>query len=349
MKTINEPVSQETVTITVDFSPVWEIIVGIAGYTYQTLRHTFEFDEKWKENQSSMSTKLLNNLSEIEKTNLWYGLLLMQNKLSARSIQEFIHALHSLAPEDFYETLLPYKNRSHEEFRKEAAKNVDRIIQYSSLFEEHDYLEGYIVTLSEKKQHEIVQLFSEIMTEWYEWIYTIVDWEKWMKVLSLEKSKHHTIDSTNPIEEVKRVTEGAKYTMEPSIWNIKLIPHVSYRPWILEQRTSDTKLFYYPINDEAFQEPGIPPKGLIRGHKALGDELRLKLLFQIIKGPLSLQDLSAKFNVSKTALHHQLSLLKAAKFISVHKGIYSANPTQIQSFTSLLGQYLGTNYENVKE
>nr|WP_242021121.1 hypothetical protein [Cytobacillus oceanisediminis] len=57
------------------------------------------------------------------------------------------------------------------------------------------------------------------------------------------------------------------------------------------------------------------------------------MLNQLLKGPLPLQEMSVQFNTSKTTLHHQLSILKAAKFIRVDKGIYSANLTQINAFS----------------
>ncbi|MEK3993054.1 ArsR/SmtB family transcription factor [Robertmurraya sp. FSL R5-0851] len=219
--------------------------------------------------------------------------------------------------------------------------NPNTLTEYASLFKEHDYLEGYVLSIAQKTKNEIIDLFIETLSDWYDWLHEIVDWNKWMQALSFEGKFQLSIDNTKPIEEIERITGGAKYLPEPSIWHIKLIPHVSYRPWILELRTSDTKLIFYPLKDQALLEPGVPPQDLIRGHKALGDELRLKLLYQIIRGPQSLQDLSVKFNVSKTTLHHQLSLLKAAKFISVDKGTYSVNTVQIQSFTSRLTQYLG--------
>jgi DNA-binding transcriptional ArsR family regulator len=341
MKTINTPLPQETITISVESSPVWEIILGIAGFTHSQLRHTFEFDEKWNENQSSMSPKLVTNLKEIQKTNLWYGMLLLQNRVSSNTIQDFSNAVSKLTIEDFYDTLLPYKDRLLEPLRKNTARDVNSFTQFSSHFKDHEYLEGYVLSLSQKKQYEIIEIFNETIFEWYEWIQKTENWENWMQAVTFEKKKHGYIDVNKPLEEIERITGGAKYIPEPSIWHIKLVPHVSYRPWVLGQRTSDTKLIFYPLHDEALLEPGIPPQALVRGHKALGDELRLKLLYQIMKGPLSLQELSVKFNVSKTTLHHQLSLLKAAKFISVDKGIYSANSTQIQIFSTRLNQYLG--------
>ncbi|MED4718726.1 hypothetical protein [Bacillus badius] len=53
--------------------------------------------------------------------------------------------------------------------------------------------------------------------------------------------------------------------------------------------------------------------------------------------------MSVQFNTSKTTLHHQLSILKAAKFIRVDKGIYSVNLTQINTFSGRLTQYLGVH------
>ena len=338
------PLPHEKLSISVEFSPVWEIALGIAGYTHSKLRHTFEQDENWLNLRSSMSARLVSNLKEIEETNLWYGLLMLQNKLSSSTIQDFSNAINELEPEIFYEALLPYKDRAYENLRQNTAKNyknTDSFFQFASHFKDHDYLLTYVHSLGQKTHKEIIGLLSDTISEWFKLVSQQEDWGKWLQALSFENKKHHFIDISRPVEEIERITDGVKYFPEPSIWHVKLIPHVSYRPWILELRTFETKLFFYPLNEDALLEPGIPPKELIQGHKSLGDELRLKLLYQIVRGPISLQELSVKFNVSKTTLHHQLSLLKAAKFIQVDKGIYSANTLQIQSFYKRLTQYLG--------
>jgi DNA-binding transcriptional ArsR family regulator len=341
---IYSPLSQEKLHISVEFSPIWEAALGIAAYTHSKLRHTFEQDEKWLKHQSSMPAKLVSNLKEIEQTNLWYGLLMLQNKLCSSNIQDFSNEINELEPELFYEALLPYKDRAIETLRKKTAKDyniTNSFIQFASNFNDHEYLRGYVLSLVQKERGEIIGLLNDTISEWYEWISQQEDWGMWLQALSIEQKKYNVIDSSKPVEEIERITGGTKYLPEPSVWHVKLIPHVSYRPWVLELRTSETKLFFYPLNEDALLGPGIPPQELIQGHKALGDELRLKLLYQILKGPYSLQELSTKFNVSKTTLHHQLSLLKAAKFIRVDKGIYSANTVQIQSFSKRLNQYLG--------
>ncbi|MGD7043128.1 ArsR/SmtB family transcription factor [Jeotgalibacillus proteolyticus] len=344
MKQLFNPETPETISLEVDWSPVWEVILGISGYTHEQLRHTFDMDKNWSFNKDSMPSSLIENLHEITETNFWHGLIMLQNRLSASTIQEFSNGLTELAIDCFYEILLPYKSRDIEPVRKETAQRYNEsqsFEKYSSYFEGHEFLGGYIRSLGQYSYQKICDLSVNTIEGWYNWISKRQEWEKWTQALEFEQKQNRSLDLTKPIEQIEKVTGGVKYHPEPSVWTVKMIPHVSYRPWLLEKRTPDTKIFFYPLKEEYLTEPGIPPTGLVSGHKALGDELRLKLLYQLVKGPLSLQELSVQFNTSKTTLHHQLSLLKAAKFVQVEKGIYSVNYAQINSFSERLTQYLG--------
>lgn len=344
MEILNSTSSIETVSLKVEQSPVWELILGIAGYTHTQLRHTFEMDEEWRADEKTIPSSLAILLKEIEETNLWYGMILLQNHFAAASVQEFSNLLNSASTNDFYECLLPYHDRQAEPLRKEAAVKPSQTEvweNYAAFFEGHDYLEGYIHQLHRLSKSEVSNLMTSVLTEWENWMANKEAWQKWLQALAFEQKQHRQLDRSNPVAEIERVTGGVDYLPEPSIWSVKLIPQVSYRPWILTIRTADTKLFFYPVKEEHLLEPGVPSNELIRGHKALGDELRLKLLFQLQKSPLSLQELSAQFNSSKTTLHHQLSLLKAAKFLRVEKGIYSINDGKLEEFSSQLARYLG--------
>jgi hypothetical protein len=338
------PQPKEVANLIVEASPVWEVIMGIAGFTHSKLRHTFDFDEKWKTDSSSMPAALQSRLSWIEDTNSWYALIMLQNKLSAETIQDFSNSLEKLSAEEFYETVLPYKNRRSENIRKSLAGNMmygELLNTYAEQFADHEFLGRYIQSFSRIDLDELCESLVSTVQEWLSWISQKEEWSTWRKALQNEGSLGYSLDESNPIEEIKRITGGVDYIPEPSIWTIKLIPHVSYRPWVMEQRTSETKLFFYPIKEEYLLEPGVPGKDLINGHKALGDETRLKLLYELVNGPLSLQDISVRFNMSKTTVHHQLSILKAAKFVRTNKGIYSANESHIHSLTDKLDQFLG--------
>ena len=338
--------AMETASIQVESSLVWELIMGIAGYTHENIRHTFELDEKWSSEHEAMPEGLLNHLKLMQETNMWYGLVMLQNRFSASSIQDFSDQLERLPLEEFYETLLPYGGRELEEARRQLAHNHSKqelFTAYADCFQDHDYLSSYVLSLASHRQENLCRLMTATLEEWYGWVNGSKEWDKWMQALSFEQKENRTVDQMKPIEAIERITGGVRYIPEPSVWHIKLIPHVSYRPWTLELRTSDTKLLFYPLKEEYLLEPGVPANSLVRGHKALGDGLRLKLLYQLLQGPLSLQEMSIHFSISKTTLHHQLSILKSAGFVKVNKGIYSANAEEISKLSKRLSKFLGGN------
>ncbi len=342
MKYIHSTQDAETSSLIVQSSPVWEVILGIAGYTHAQLRHTFNLDDIWSIGKS-MSPSLKEQLTIIEETNFWFGLLLLQDKFSSDTINDFSKHLSEMTSIDFYETVLPYKDRSTDPMRKALArqsKDKSSFENYATHFEGHDYLGGYIRNLGSYTQIEVCELFNSVIEEWHNWISKNQDWEKWNRAINFERKQYNSIDKVNP-ETIEKITGGVNYMSEPSVWTVKLIPQVSYRPWTLTIRTDETRLYFYPLKEEYLMEPGIPSMELIRGHKALGDDVRLKILYQLVKGESSLQELSVQFNISKTTLHHQLTLLKAAKFIRVDKGVYTANIDQVNAFSKRLNQYLG--------
>lgn len=343
MKHLYSPQPVELASLQIESSPVWEIILGISGYTHKQLRHTFDFDEYWCLESTTMPKTLVEYLEIVQEYNFWYGLLMIQNKLSAMTVKEFSEKLSNMSDNSFYDSLLPYKDRETEPIRKSIADNYqnrESFKEYATHFQKHNYLGNYINSLAQYSSKELRRIFTQTLTHWYNWISQQTAWKKWMRALNFEQKQNSAPIITNHFEKIEQITGGIKYQPEPSIWTVKLIPHVSYRPWVLEARTCDTKLFFYPLKIEHLMEPGIPAVDLVRGHKALGDELRLKLLYNLLQGSLSLQELSVQFNISKTTLHHQLSLLKAAKFVTVEKGIYSANSVEIKSFSERISQYL---------
>ncbi|MCB7153489.1 hypothetical protein LI278_06880 [Bacillus stercoris] len=117
--------------------------------------------------------------------------------------------------------------------------------EYATHFNDYDYLCGYIRSLARYSREELCALFIEVITEWHSWISQQEEWEKWrIKHYLFEQKQHDSLDITRLVEEIERITDGVKYHPEPSIWTVKLIPHVSYRHWVLEQRTSDTNYYF---------------------------------------------------------------------------------------------------------
>lgn len=342
MKIMDAALPEETIHLAVEQSPVWEWIVGIAGYTHGQLRLTFEMDDEWTQDAKAMPASLLDSLAKIEETNLWYGLLLLQNKFGAKSVDEFIKRLAEISEERFYDVLLPYRSRSAEALREQAAQHPEDSgwwTSYANLFEGHAYLSGYVWQLYGHTRAELSELFMSVLSEWQDWMAEKPYISKWLKALAFEEQQHRGLDSANAVKEIEHVA-GVAYAPEPSIWSVKLIPHVSYRPWLLTIRTADVKLFFYPVSEQQLLDPEVPPNELIQGHKALGDGLRLNVLHYLCQGPAPLQEMSERFKMSKTTLHHQLTLLKSAKFVKVDKGVYSIQPEKLKAFSTQLNRYL---------
>lgn len=343
MKIMDAALPEETIHLAVEQSPVWEWIVGIAGYTHGQLRHTFEMDEEWTQDAQAMPAALLESLAKIEETNLWYGLLLLQNEFGARSVEELAERLAEISEERFYDVLLPYHSRAAEALREQAAQQPEDSgwwSSYARLFEGHAYLSGYVWQLHGHTRAQLSELFMKVLSEWQDWMTKKFYIGRWLHALTFEEQQHRGLDSANAAKEIERVA-SVDYAPEPSIWSVKLIPHVSYRPWLLTIRTADVKLFFYPVSEEQLLDPEVPPNELIQGHKALGDGLRLNVLHYLCRGPAPLQEMSERFKMSKTTLHHQLALLKAAKFVKVDKGVYSIQPEKLKAFSTQLNRYLG--------
>lgn len=347
MKMLPSSQPEETIMLKVEQTPVWEVILGITAFTHIHLQEGYDLDKAWLIDESSMPTSLIKLLNQLKETSFWHGLILLQAHFSAATVQEFIHKLTVTPMESLLEILLPYKNRQSESMRKLAilqSPQSDSWSSYAALFKGYGYLAKYIHHLQSFQIQEVSLLLINTLKEWEAWISQRTEWQKWLQVLAYEQKQNSHLDNTNPIAEIERVTGGVEYVPEFSIWRVKLIPQISCGPWALTTRTSDTKFIFYPLKEEYLLEPEVPPSELIHGHKALGDEVRLKLLFQLKKSSLSLQELGIHFNIPRSTLHHHLTILKEAKFIFVEKGNYSINYSKIDEFSSQLKYYLEDPY-----
>ena len=152
-------------------------------------------------------------------------------------------------------------------------------------------------------------------------------------------------------ESVERVIElasrGLEFRPEPWIHRVVLFPHIAMRPWnVLSARQGDS-LICYPVSDESLDiEPGAPPPGLVRLHRALGDEKRLRMLGVLAAtSDAGLQELAEAVGLAKSSAHHHLVVLRAAGLISVTtdgRGRYRLRRDFLPEASVMLGDFLGT-------
>lgn len=120
-------------------------------------------------------------------------------------------------------------------------------------------------------------------------------------------------------EVVEEVTSGIDFEIPIGVTRVVLVPSVLTRPLSLIDGYRGTLIVYYGIADEFVDsDPEAPPSWLVRTYKALSDERRLRILRRLSEGPASLDDLSEMLGLSKSTVHHHITLLRGAGLVRVH-------------------------------
>ncbi|MBW2471479.1 MAG: helix-turn-helix transcriptional regulator, partial [Deltaproteobacteria bacterium] len=97
-------------------------------------------------------------------------------------------------------------------------------------------------------------------------------------------------------------------------------------------------------------DPEAPPSWLVNTYKALSDERRLRILRRLAEGDTSLEELTEMLGLSKSTVHHHISILRGAGLVRVnlshdegykHKQrIYSLRDQALGDATGSLDTYL---------
>jgi DNA-binding transcriptional ArsR family regulator len=120
-------------------------------------------------------------------------------------------------------------------------------------------------------------------------------------------------------ELVERTTGGVRWLGEAGVGRVILSPSYFSRPYNFVYAGRDWRLFAYPIADAALDagDQAGPPPALVRLHRALGDESRLRILHLLRDHDMYLTELAQVLEVSKPTMKHHLAQLRAAGLVTV--------------------------------
>ena len=119
-------------------------------------------------------------------------------------------------------------------------------------------------------------------------------------------------------EAVETVTGGVTFAMQPGITGVVLIPSLVVRPWVMISEHDGLRFFAYPVAEEHLTaDPAAPSHRLLDMAKAIGDERRLRILYLLNEGPLTLKELADKLALAKSTTHHHLRTLRTAGLVRV--------------------------------
>jgi DNA-binding transcriptional ArsR family regulator len=117
---------------------------------------------------------------------------------------------------------------------------------------------------------------------------------------------------------IEQVTNGLDYEIPLGVTRVILVPSVVVKPLSLIDQHRDTLLVFYGMADEFIDsDPEAPPSWLVKTYKALSDERRLRILRRLSESETTLDDLTELLGLSKSTVHHHMSVLRAAGLVRV--------------------------------
>ena len=122
-----------------------------------------------------------------------------------------------------------------------------------------------------------------------------------------------------PVDLIERTTGGIRWLPEAGIRRVVLAPSYFSRPYNFLMNAADWRFFAYPVSDDALEasDPLAAPQAVVRLHRALGDETRLRILKLLAGRDLYLTEIAQQLDLSKPTIKHHLALLRSAGLVTI--------------------------------
>lgn len=151
---------------------------------------------------------------------------------------------------------------------------------------------------------------------------------------------------------IEEVTAGLDFDIPLGVTRLIIVPSVVTRPLSLIDQHRETLMVCYGVADEFISaDPEAPPSWLVRTYKALSDDRRLRILRRLGEGETTLDELTELLDLSKSTVHHHISVLRAAGLIRVKLSngdrakTYNLRGRALTDAAEFLDSYLRTDLE----
>jgi DNA-binding transcriptional ArsR family regulator len=149
-----------------------------------------------------------------------------------------------------------------------------------------------------------------------------------------------------PVELIEDTTGGIRWLPEVGVKRVILAPTYFSRPYNILLAGPDWRFFAYPVGDAALEAEDrlAPPQAVVRLHRALGDETRLRILKLLSAQDLYLTEIAQQLDLSKPTIKHHLAQLRAAGLVTVIEAgtviYYSLRKDRIEAASTDLARFL---------
>jgi DNA-binding transcriptional ArsR family regulator len=147
-------------------------------------------------------------------------------------------------------------------------------------------------------------------------------------------------------ELIERTTGGIRWLPEVGIRRVILAPSYFSRPYNYLLAGEGWRFFGYPVSDDALEVEDrlAPPPAMVRLHRALGDETRLRILKLLAGQDLYLTEIAQQLDLSKPTIKHHLALLRSAGLVTVIEAgsviYYNLRRDRLEAASGELGSFL---------
>ena len=196
-----------------------------------------------------------------------------------------------------------------------------------------------------REPEEIAGGMADLMTAWLPYYLEI---EPRVQRIIARDAELRTADraTLEPTELIEHTTNGVRWLSEPGVRRVILAPSYLVRPYNFTFSGLDWRMFVYPVSDLALEpaDPHAPPVGVLRLHRALGDESRLRILHLLRERDYYLTEIAEHLELSKPTIKHHLAQLRAAGLVTLTEAgglsYYSLRRDRLEDASSELKHYL---------
>ncbi len=335
---------RETYKVEIKYAVLWEAALGIAAITNTKLLDSLEKPlDYWYETRAALPEELRAHLEYAEENNTWKALLQLLHEKDFATLEEFRLFIKELPENKLKCICIPFVGDSFQFERESAAKgNSEAINKLKEQTKDNPFFPDYITFICHAEVNYLKNHLIEVITGWYENVIK-PNQDQLHKILQTDAEKKQKMKEKMESEAfVEWATAGVSYPPEPSVNKVLLIPHYIYRPWNIVADIENTKVFYYPVSNASVspEDKYLPSSFLVLKHKALGDEVRLRIVKMLYERDRTLQEITEQLNMGKSTIHHHLKLLRSAQLVTIEDSVYVLKKKAVESLAKELDLYL---------
>ena len=304
-------------------STLTELLIGLQTFQFEEAASTFDVGSEWFDDVRTRASKELVEALDRVNAVAWGSLLGMALAEGAPpSPAEFIDRVERMDAIDLWLLLggahvRPFAQRFDPEvFARAAHGDVDardHLLRVAIELYGEDETKSATMRLDAP---EVQRLVVTVLRGWYETVLgpeeaTVAD------ILRRDADAKRRLRRTSTDEKlIELATNGVVWEPEPWVRRVILTPQLAMRPWNVTCAHDDVYVLCYPTADESLGiDRAAPPATLVRLHKALSDERRLRILRLLVDRDMNLQELSDELGLAKSTTHHHTVVLRAAGLI----------------------------------